>query len=69
MAFMAFIPKSDRGLRCTKPFCDFECLQKENCNMGDMGADIDIDVWTVRRHAYAYMQSNGMKICGKAQGY
>lgn len=67
MAFMAFIPKSDRGLRCTKPFCDFECLQKENCNMGDMGADIDIDVWTVRRHAYAYMQSNGMKICGKAQ--
>ena len=45
------LPKSDRGLRCTTPFCDFECVRQDTCNMGDMGADIDIDVWMVRGHA------------------
>ena len=48
MALPAAIPKDRRGMRCTNPFCDFECVRMENCNMGDMGADIDIDDDIVR---------------------
>ena len=47
MALPSAIPKDRRGMRCTNPFCDFECVRMENCNMGDMGADIDIDEGTV----------------------
>ena len=34
--------KMNRGLRCTAPFCDFECLREDNCAMCDLGGDIDI---------------------------
>ena len=51
------IPKDRRGMRCTDPFCDFECVRMENCNMGDMGGDIDIDETTVR-NAHACTNAN-----------
>jgi hypothetical protein len=47
---MALLPKSQRGLRCTNPFCDFECMRDENCSMGDAGGDTDIDDTTVLQH-------------------
>lgn len=40
----ATLPKSQRGLRCTNPFCDFECLHATSgSTWGDLGADVDID--------------------------
>ena len=46
------LPKAERGLRCTKPFCDFTCCTAEaGCTMGDFGGDVDIDANMVRMHA------------------
>lgn len=45
------LPKAERGLRCTKPFCDFTCCTAEaGCTMGDFGGDVDIDANMVRMH-------------------
>ena len=48
MAIPAVMPKDQRGLRCTMPFCDFSCCAAENCTWGDMGGDWDITVEMVR---------------------
>ena len=48
MAIPAVIPKDQRGLRCTMPFCDFSCCAAENCTWGDMGGDWDITLEMVR---------------------
>ena len=38
------LPKLCRGLRCTNPFCDFECLRSDSGTTShDVGLDEEID--------------------------
>ena len=46
------MPKEQRGLRCTTPFCDFTCLRADSgTRSGDVGGDLDITEEIVRKPA------------------
>jgi hypothetical protein len=57
---LTLVPKRNRGLRCTEPFCDFSCVTDDAANMGDMGADIDIDDEVVRRARASFLHTNNI---------
>lgn len=39
------VADGEYGLRCTRPYCDFECMRKDRTNLRDIGAeDIDEDM-------------------------
>lgn len=52
MGLTSAVADGPDGLRCTRPYCDFECMRKDRTNLRDIGAE-DIDEDMVRLYCHS----------------